>query len=176
MSSKEMTSAKNRLIVMLVLEGIVLILCLTHIQHIYYTNIRPDKKIPETYKASTCTIVNKNLEEKKGFIWSRYRARFQVANKLKGAELNGVTFGNGLDDYFTTDKISQLQLLDQFKVGGTYSCWVNPLATQQIVLRLRHNWESIFSIFLPAILFLLIIYFFSQSLYQLLRLKDYRSK
>lgn len=162
------TSTKQGAILLLILQAIILVLCIVYIRTVYYQNILPDKLARQQFVPATCSISSIRLEMKKNLV-KKYRARFEVIYKYNNVNYKTVTFGNGLDESFSTDRSSQTELLRDFAVGESVPCWINPNPPHQALLILRHNWESIFSLFIPSFIFLVVAYAFTKVLFKLVR-------
>ncbi len=154
----------SRKIIMFAVQLVVLIICIWFIEFIYYANIYPDKYVKEKYETTICRILNKELTVR-GRIVNRYRADFLVSYKAAGVEYRGAISGNGLDRSFTTDRLSQENLLNQFDINNSYPCWYNPDVPALVVLVLRHNWSSTFPLFVPSVLGLIVSYYLLQSIF-----------
>jgi hypothetical protein len=143
---------------------LILFICIYYIEHTYFDNIRPDKIVAETYKDNECLIQQKGLSQRGRFVRS-YRADFLLTYVVNETSYSAWTSANGLDRSFTTDKLSQESELNQFTVGVSYPCWYNPQSPQIVVLVLRHTWTSTFTLFIPSVIALIMLYYLFRSLF-----------
>jgi hypothetical protein len=169
MDSKK-TLSRNGLILLLVGQVFCVILCIWYIQHVYNRDILPDKQVNKTYQTTDCTVLDKALRNKHR-LFPYFRAEFYLGFTVNDKSYKEWIGANGLDASYSTDAMSQQTLLNQFTVGNTYPCWFNPKAPEQVVLVLRHRWESTFHLFVPAIIILLAGYSGMQTLIRLLNLR-----
>lgn len=156
-------SPTGRAILLLIGQILVVIACLGYIEYTYLTEIVPDQVVSETYEIADCQVTDKSITMRSGIV-NRYRADFQI-NYIasNGQEYNAWVSGNGLDTSFTNDRDSQEEMLQEFSVGETYPCWYNPESPELVVLMLRHSWSSTFSLFIPSIILLIVIYYLTRN-------------
>ncbi len=162
-------------IILFVLQTIILIICICYIEFVYYVNINPDKYVKEKYEESSCQILDKKMSMK-GHILHEYRADFLVHYSGAGVQYTRWISGNGLDRSFTTDKVSQQDLLDQFDTGNNYLCWYNPDVPSMVVLILRHNWSSTFPLFIPSVIGIIVAYYILQSIFEFLGIATIKTR
>ncbi len=144
-------------------QVIVLLICLWYIEFIYDQDIYPDKVVAETFGVADCSLLNKTLTTS-GKVIHRYRADFQLVYFVNGKQYQSWTSGNGLDRSATTDLASQQDVLNQYNVGATYSCWYNPAVPQAVVLVQRHSWSSSFPLIIPSVIALIMIFYLLRSI------------
>src|SRR5580704_13667659 len=137
MWSRYLTQTGSR-IALLIGQLIVLIMCISFIEHVYTYNILPDKEAKENYTETTCFLISKRLNTA-GHIIHKYRQDFLISYNVNGVQYNRWVFGNGLDMSFHQNQSDQEDMLSQFDVGGSYPCWYNPDNPQLSILVLRHN-------------------------------------
>lgn len=167
MDFRQLFSTTGRNILLLIGQSIALVICVLFIESVYYTNILPDKTVNDTYEVAQCTITDKKLHMH-GTLVHTYRADFLVNYSVDTKAYNAWVSGNGLDFAYSSDRAGQEQSLTQFDVGQSYPCWYNPENPKMVVLVLRHNWSSTFPLFIPSVIFLIVLYYFVRTLFELL--------
>jgi hypothetical protein len=128
-------------------------------------NIIPDKEANESYQQTRCFLISKKLMAK-GHLIQRYRADFLISYNANGVQYNRWVSGNGLDRSLTKNESEQEDILSQFEVGGTYTCWFNPDSPHQVMLLPRHDWYSIFPLLVPAVVSIITLYYFLKTLFK----------
>lgn len=154
----------NNRIVRLIGQFFVLCLCVGYIQYIYEVNILPDKTAQDVFQQTPCFLISKKLSTK-GHFWKRYRADFYISYNVSGVQYNRWISGNGLDKGFASNESAQEDILSQFEVGGTYTCWYNAESPQQVLLVFRKNWFSTLHLIIPAALAVVTLYYFLKNLF-----------
>jgi hypothetical protein len=165
---------KNRL-VQLMGQSIVLFLCLAYVEHVYVTNIFPDKQAQELFQPTQCVVMAKRLSAKGRLIY-RYRADFLISYSANGEQYQRWVSGNGLDRGFFRDGTEQKSLLTQFKVGGMYPCWYSPTSPQQAMLLVRSNWLSTLPLLVPCAVAMVVLYYLLKTLFYLVDEQVMRSR
>lgn len=166
MWSRDLNQTGSR-IVLLIGQFIVLIFCIAYIQHTYTANILPDKLVKETFQEISCFLISKKLSTR-GHLIHTYRADFLVSYNVQGIQYNRWVSGNGLDMSFFDNDTQQEDILSQYDIGQSYTCYYDPSNPQVAILVLRHNWLSTFPLMVPSVIFILVAYFFVVNLLQLL--------
>lgn len=142
---------------------LVFLIAIAYINFVYTVNILPDKLVNETFNVSDCLLVGKELT-KKGKVFPRYRADFLLSYAAQNKTFQSIASGNGLDRAFTTDQAQQAEVLEQFNVGQVYPCWYNPDTPSIVVLVPRHSWFSTFSLVIPSIIALIMLFYLIRSI------------
>lgn len=155
---------------MMILQIIIIALCLGYIEYVYFTDIRPDKVVTNTFNKTQCELADKNLGALSRMTNS-YRANFLVKYTVDGKNYNQWVSGNGLNFSYVPSKDEEVNILNQYQVGKSYQCWYNPKMPQEAVLVLRNDWTSTLPLFLPSIIILIVLYYLLRSIYHLLRVK-----
>lgn len=145
-------------------QALLLLLCFGYIEYVYYSNLRPDKHIKNAFKPTTCTIIKKRLSEK-GRVVRKYRADFLISYDIKNATYNRWVSGNGLDMSYSQNKANQETLLQQFDIKQVYPCRYNPNLPQIAILVERHNWLAILPLTVPALIGIIVLYYFFQNVF-----------
>lgn len=155
----------TRRVILLVALLILFFGCIAYVGYVYYGNIYPNKLAKKTYEQSICTINNSKLVTK-GELIPQYRADFWVSYTAQGIQYRNVlTSGTGLDGAFTTDQQTQRRLLNQLTIGSKNPCWYDPADPRIVLVVLRHNWSSMFSLFIPIILAFISLYYFGRGIF-----------
>lgn len=157
-------------IFLLISQIIIILLSLIFIEYVYFTDIRPDKAVAATFKQTDCVVTEKKLETR-GNLILRYRADFLVNYSVSGKSYQSWVSGNGLNDVFILDKKEEENLLKQHNIGQSYLCWYDPQSPEKVILILRHDWTSIFPLFLPLVIILIVLYYLSRTIFYLLPIK-----
>lgn len=164
-----------RKIIIFTCQLLILILCVSYIAFIYYSNISPDKFVKTKYEKTSCDILEKKLATK-GELLKRYRADFLVAYTAAGMSYKALISANGLDRSYTTDQASQESLLQQFAINQKYLCWYNPDIPTMVVLVSRHNWSSTFPLFIPSVIGLMMVYYLMQTFFGFLGIANIKTR
>lgn len=159
---------KNRKMLWLMSQMVVLILCVYYLQSIYFTQILPDKMAAATFTETRCKVIEKSWQVEPTWFHS-YRGHFTLTYTVDGKVYQTVTSGNGLDPSFAFDRPTVQALLDQFDIGKTYPCWYDPSKPQTVILSFRKTWTSTFSLMIPLIIAIVIIYYLLRSLFVIIQ-------
>lgn len=163
----DLTLIRNR-IGLLIGQFIVLIICFGYIENFYLANILPDKYAKESFQQTDCFLISKKLTVH-GHLVRRYRADFLVSYNVNGVQYNRWVSGNGLDPSFARQAIPQQDILSRFAVGKTYPCWYDPKNPELSLLIFRHDWISTFNLIAPAILTVIMLYYFLRTSFNLIK-------
>jgi hypothetical protein len=153
---------KGSRIALLVLQVVIMLLCAGYIEYVYYTDIYPERQVKRVFTQTDCTIINKRMSEKSTVI-PKFRADFLISYNVNSVQYNRWVSGSGLEMLYTSDKSSQDKLLERFEIGGTYSCWFNPMLPQVSVLVVKSGWGPALPLFIPLAIALLALYFFLRT-------------
>jgi len=115
-------------------------------------------RIHNVYVQGTCTIISKKLHESDGEDGTTYRPVFEFEYEGPGGpELGGdgkKYQATGYDgaDVSTGGRSSNQAILNQYKIGGKYTCWYDPSNPQKAVLVKPSAWNLLWGLFpLPFI-------------------------
>ena len=158
---------KGNRFALLIGQLMILLISAAYIGHVYESNIYPDQKAKAYFQQTDCFLVSKRLTTA-GRLIHRYRADFLISYSVGSVQYNRWVSGNGMDLAFSQHKNEQETILSQYNVGRTYSCRYNPDDPQVSVLVMRHNWVNLFPLILPALVNVIALYFFLNSLFQLM--------
>lgn len=158
-------SPRNRQLILLIVQLLIIILCVTVIETIYNKNILPDKKVKQSFVQTNCLLISKELAKKKCLI-TRYRSDFIVRYTANGETFQNKVSGNGLDNSYTLDRTTQENNLNKLVVGDYYPCWFNAEAPNTVVLIQRERWTGIYPIFIPAVLLIVATYYFLRTFFR----------
>lgn len=149
----------GRRIGLLIGQFLALVLCISYIELTYFHHIVPDKYVEATFKPVDCVVMSKKLSVR-GRFFHRYRAEFLINYNVESVQYTHWVFGNGLDPSFVSDEQAQEDRLAQYQIGQTYRCFYNPENPEVSLLVLRHNWRATFPLIIPALILLVIGYYF----------------
>ena len=145
----------------------ILFVCIAYVQHVYFTNILPDKMAKESFLQTSCFLISKKLADK-GHLVHRYRADFLVSYHVNGVQYNRWVSGNGLDRSYSKTSAGKEDLLAQYDVGKSYPCWYDPDSPQSIVMVMRRDWFSILPIIVPLAVGVLTLYYCLKSFFHVI--------
>ena len=154
-------------ITLLIGQLIVITVCVAYVRYNYTTHILSDKQARTAFKRTQCFLVSKKLSTKGHFV-RQFRSDFLVNYNVSGIHYNRWVTSNGLDSSFSSEESGQEDILSQYDVGSTYSCYYNPRDPQQVLLVFRHDWLTTFPLMLPAAIMVITLYYFLRNLRQLL--------
>lgn len=159
----------GRQLLILIGQVLILILCIFYIKVAYQETIVPDQLVSTTFRQANCLVVDKELS-KRGIIFPRYRTDFLLSYSVEGRNYKSWASGNGLNHSYLLGKNSEQKILDTFKQNQTYPCWYNPNAPQIVVLVLRSDWSSEYSLVIPAIIILMMFLYACRTVSRLLKM------
>ncbi|RDI41706.1 DUF3592 domain-containing protein [Aquicella lusitana] len=155
---KRHLSPKKR-ITLLIGQFVVLVICIGYIEYFYTTRLLPDKRAQAVFNSADCFLVSKKLNTR-NYPKHVYRADFLVSYNVNNVQYNRWAFGNGMDRSFSESKGEQEAILARYEVGKTYQCWYDPEDPQLVVLVMRHDWRVTFPLILPAVVAVIMLYYF----------------
>jgi hypothetical protein len=160
-------SKTNTRILILLMQFLILLGSFIYADYIYLANIRPDQLIKNNFTQTECLIMSKKISTK-GKFFHRSRADFLINYHANGVQYNRWVSGNGLDMSYGRNGQVQDQLLAEYKIGGSYTCWYNQENAEVAVLLLRHGWSLIYPLLLPMLIGLTALILFMKTGWQLL--------
>ena len=168
MWNPDFTEIRNR-ITLLVVQFFVLLFCAGYVIYIYTDDIHPDKQAKTDFVQTTCLVVSKKLNMHEHLFGMQYRADFLISYNVDGTQYNRWVSGNGLRSDFSSGRVGKENILAQFDEGGTYTCWYDPTNPQVAVIVMRHSWSSTLPLMIPAVISIILLYYFFQTLFGLIR-------
>lgn len=149
-----LSRTKNRLILTIFGQVIILIVCVSYIFYEYLLFIAAEKNVAEHFKETVCLVTNKRLLVENQF----YRADFLIHYTVNGTSYFNWVTAKGLDQSLSDYK-SENALLSYFDIGTAYPCWYDPDDPRVAVLVLHHNWLSTFPLMIPVSISIIMCYF-----------------
>jgi hypothetical protein len=114
-----------------------------------FTMVIPEWRVNHEFVEHKCRIVDKRLAESDGEDGPLYRPEFQIEYVVGGVEYSTWTYT--INNPYSSGQKSKLDILSQFEVGTTVTCWYDPLDPERVVLVRGYSGWIYLVIFVPVV-------------------------